>query len=782
MSGILPTTIREAPPEERPEQPETVVIDSKGMVSSPGKSNVVIDFPDGSVTISVNAGDKDKSDLKDAKFDANLALSLPESYLGSLAEELLIGIDEDERSRREWLEDRAEGIKLLALKIEKPSSAPQGGASTGVDNTSRSRSTMLLEACLRFQATASGELLPTGGPVKVENKMSRDPIEGDDLAQSLEDDFNYYLTRTASEYVPDTERMLLWTAAGGSGFKKVYRCPIRRRPVSESVDAANLCVSNAATDLANADRVTFKSTMRQSVMKRMQVLKVYRDTSLAPPSLEQLNSVEEQKQEITGVTLSTRPEDMAYTILECYCQINLDGDEHKEKGEITGIPRPYKVTIEKSSRQILEIRRNWRKDDEMERPRETFVKFPFVPGFGFYDLGLFQIMGNPTTAATALLRIGIDAGIFGNFPGGLVAKAMDKQNSTDISVAPGSFAPVDVSAIADGDIRKAVMPLPYKSPDSALFELLSLIVDAGSRLGGVADMSVGEGKQDAPVGTTIAMIEQAIKVIDAVHKRLHNSISKEIELLRNLFIEHPEDFWRFNVDRDPDWDSAKLLKALHDYNLVPRSDPNTSSQVQRILRAQALYQLCSVHPELFQITQCLDYILRAMGITNPASFMAPPTAQPAPPPSLADQAKMLQAQADQTTSQAKMMDAQVRAQNVNVDNANKTQDRNADLKIAAVKLKTEQIMHGQDLQAEAAKQAAEHKHQMGIKSADMQSQAMGLASDHALQAKDHQHDQQTQENQQLHEQVAQSSDHMHERATQELQQEQLANQKPKGSP
>ena len=353
MAGLISTTLREAPPPQ-PELPDaqTIVIDSGGAVSSPGKPNVVVDLPDGSVSIHLGAGAQNNQPLKDAKFDANLALHLSESYLGTLADELLRGIEEDERSRSEWLEERAEGIKLLALKIEKPSTAQQG-ASAGVDNTSRSRNTMLLEACLRFQATASSELLPTGGPVKVEDKLSQDTMEGDELAQLLEDDFNYYLTQTAREYVPDTERMLLWTAAGGSGFKKVYRCPIRRRPVSESVDAANLCVSNAATDLANADRVTFTSTMRQSVMKRMKHLKVYRDVDLSLPSVEPLNAVDEQKQEITGVTISNRPEDIPYTILECYCQIDLEGDENKEKnGEPTGLPRPYKVAIEKSSRQI----------------------------------------------------------------------------------------------------------------------------------------------------------------------------------------------------------------------------------------------------------------------------------------------------------------------------------------------------------------------------------------------------------------------------------------------
>ena len=743
MAGLLSNTLREPSPEPEPmPDAQTIVLDSKDMASTPGKPNIVIDLPDGSVKISLGAVASNAAPLIDAKFEANLAEHLDGSTLGTLADELLRGIEEDELSREEWLSERAEGLKLLALKIEKPSQA--GGASAGVDNTSRSRNTMLLEACLRFQATAGGELLPTGGPVKVEDKMSKDTLEGDDLAQALEDDFNYYLTQTASEYVPDTERMLLWVAAGGSGFKKVYRCPVRRRPVSESVDAADLTVSNAATDLSNADRVTFTSRMRQSVMKRMQFLKVYRQVDLGSPSTEAMTSVDEAKVEITGVRVSGRPEDTPFTVLECYCQISLDGDEHKENGEITGIPRPYKVTIEKSSRTILEIRRNWRKNDEMEKAREVFVKYPFIPGFGFYDIGLIQVLGNPSTAATALLRIMVDSGIYGNFPGGLVGKGSDKQNTTDISVPPGGFAPIDVSMAQDGDIRKVVMPLPYKEAGPGIMALYKDIVESGSRLAGLPDMPAGEGVQNAPVGSVIATIEQATKVVDAVHKRLHTAQSKEFQLIRDLFKQYPEDFWRFNEDRDPRWDVEKLTRALNDYNLVPRADPNTSSQMQRIARAQALYQMAKANPELFQISAILDYCLRTLGVSNPDAFTQPPQNQ-GPPPDPKAQAAMIAAQADQTSAQAKLIDAQLKSKNIDVENKNRDDDRAADLKIAAVKLKTEQTIHGQDLAADAQAQARDHAHDRSIQGAELAArsteQRAGLVSDHVSQLNDQLHEQ-----------------------------------------
>lgn len=738
MAGLLGTTLRAPSPEPEPDvDPEDVDL-SETIVADGSKPSVVIEFPDGSVTVNFGKPAEGPA-LKDTKFDDNLALSLDETALGVLCEDLMRGIEEDDLSRHDWLDERAEGIKLLALKIEKP----QSSGSTGVENTSRSRHTLLLEAALRFQANARGELLPTDGPVKIEAKNGRDTLEGDDLASMLEDDFNYYLQTTASEYYPDTDRMLLWTGVGGSGFKKVYRCPVRRRPVSESVDAADLIVSSGATDLLNAERVTFVSRMRQSTMKRMKYLKVYRDVALAMPSYQMQNSVDEEKEAVTGITISNRPEDIPHTILECYAMTDVIGDEHKDKGEITGLPRPYKIAIDKDSRTILEIRRNWHQQDEMERPRETFVKFPFVPGFGFYELGLIHIAGNPTVAATALLRIMIDSGIYGNFPGGLVAKGTDKQNTSDISVPPGGFAPIDVSMIPDGDIKKAVMALPYKEAGQAIMALFQDIVTTGSRVAGAADVAVGEGRADAPVGTTLALIEQATKVTDAVHKRLHTAQSKEFELLRNLFREYPEDFWRFNQDRDSNWDKEKLLKALNDYNLIPRADPNTSSQLQRIMRAQAMYQLAAAHPELFQIRVVLEWILRVLGVRNPDSLLAPNGAPAGPGPDPKAQAAMIKAKADETNANAKLADVQLRSKNIDVENENRDLDRNADLKISDTKLKTEALIHNNGVQADAAQQARQQQHETNLAgiqaSSDHAATGLGLASEHSLQEKDHDH-------------------------------------------
>jgi hypothetical protein len=383
------------------------------------------------------------------------------------------------------------------------------------------------------------------------------------------------------------------------------------------------------------------------------------------------------------------------------------------------------VAIDKTSHQILELRRNWKQNDKLERPREIFVKFSYVPGIGFYDLGLIHIMGNPTVAATALLRVMIDSGIFANFPGGLVAKSATKQNTLDLTVAPGSFAPVDTSGTQTGRIQDAVMPLPYHEPGPAIAGLLNQTVEMGQKVGGTAEISVGEGRQDAPVGTTIALIEQSIKILNAVHKRLQKAQGKEFRLLRDLFREYPEDFYKFNEDRDHNWDKEKLLKALNDYNLVPKADPNTASHVQRIMRAQALYQMAKADPQLFQIAKVLEYVLRVMGIEDPASVTQEPQQQP-PAPDPKGQAALIAADADKTKAAAQLAKVQLDAKNMGVENQNRDQDRSADLQIAAMKLRTEGIIHGQSTAADAATQQRQHAHEQGL-------QTQQIAADQAMQ-------------------------------------------------
>lgn len=685
------------------------------VATDPTKDALRIELPDGSITI--NLGPVRRASENGGGFSANLAEDMPDDDLATVADELIQGIEEDERSRSDWLEERADGIKLLALKVEKPDASEEGAG------RSKSRDTLLLEAVLRFQANASGELMPVDGPVKIrDDNQAGSGTDRSALADDLETDLNHYLTSIATEYYPDTDRMLFWTGFGGSGFKKVYRCPVRCRPVSEAVDAADIIVSNAATDLANADRVTHVVKMPKATMKRMQILKAYRDVGLLGSSGGDLpNAVDRAKENLSGVKPSQRPQDEPFTLYECYCQIDLPGYEHEEDGEPTGLPLPYKVVIEKTSREVLEIRRNWLEDDDMRMPRKRFVKFPFVPGLGFYDIGLLHIAGNPTVTATALLRIMVDAGIFGNFPGFLHAKSAGRTQTNVINVMPGTSVPVDTNGL--DDIRKSILPLPYKTPDSATLELANAIRENGAKVAGTAELQVGEGRQDTPVGTMIAIIEQATKVLDAVHKRLHRAQGEEFALLRDLFKETPEDFWRLNKSPSRAWDEQTFLDALEDCDFVPVADPNTSSHVQRIMKAQAVYQMAQQDPVSFDKPSVYKLIGDTIRVSNFESLLAkgPPPAPSAPPPTVADLAKMKSADADMIEAQTKASASKSQDAIDAADAQNRAADRQSKEKIASLdlakeqlavegKLKAQAFQAGHDQQHEAMRQQADHAH------------------------------------------------------------------------
>ena len=450
----------------RPE-PEDVVVPiddaGDGVTISPDGA-LQVEAADGSVIIEFNP--QPDRGTASTDFDANLAEDIDDAALSRIAEDLLEGIEQDNQSRAEWLETRAQGIRLLGLKLEQPRS-DAGNSSAPVEGMSTVRHPVLLEAATRFQANARGELLPSSGPVKVTDDLDQSGEE-DQRAADLENGLNYYLTAVAKEYYPDTDRMLFMVGFGGCGFKKIYNCPLRRRPVSESVDAADIIVSNAATDMANAGRVTHQIKMRKSVLKRMQLVGAYRDVPLVSDPQPLDNAVEREKANVQGVEPASqgRPQDQDYTIYECYCELDIAGFEHEEKGKPTGLPLPYRVVIERDSRKILEIRRNWREDDPMFLAKPAFVKYPFIPGIGFYDIGLVHMLGNATAALTAAWREMLDAGMYANFPGGLIKKGATRQNTSDIRVPPGALAPVDVPM--DQPIGDSIMPLPYKDVGTGL--------------------------------------------------------------------------------------------------------------------------------------------------------------------------------------------------------------------------------------------------------------------------------------------------------------------------
>jgi hypothetical protein len=661
--GLMPN-VRQIQPDEEPmgvQDTIVEVIEDNDNTKLDEKGNILeIQHPDGSLTISLDGKpieERAKQTDNDNWF-RNLADDIADSNLSDVAETLLRGIRDDLESRRDWIEDRAQGIKLLGLKIELPGTqgSPDGAP---VEGMSKVRHPLLLEAVLRFQANARSELLPTDGPVKVRNDNNNPTLDDDQLADCLEHDMNHYLTATATEYYPDTDRMLLMLGFGGTSFKKVYYCPLRNRPVSESVDADDLIVNNAATDLSNAKRITHRSYMNPNTVKRLQILGVYRDVDLSTPKAPDLDAAQREKNAQQGISMdSYNPDDRDRLIYEVYCDLDLPGFEHKHKGKTSGLEIPYIVTIDESSRQILSIVRNYSEDEkELPTPKKRFVKYTFVPGMGFYDIGLLHILGNTTNAITAAWRELLDAGMYNNFPGFLMADTGARQNTNIFRVPPGGGALVKTNGMP---ISQAIMPLPYKEPSGALMNLVTQMADTGMRVGGTSEAMVTEGKPDAPVGTTLAMIEQAQKILNSVHKRLHAAQSEEFELLMQCFREHPDSFWIKNRKPAFPWDQQTFTDALDNYYFVPQADPNTASQTQRLMKVLALKQLVATNPSLYDPIAVDTAALQALGWSNPQQFMVPQSAQQQPPPELLKM--MADAQNEKTVADARMLDSQTRAQ------------------------------------------------------------------------------------------------------------------------
>jgi hypothetical protein len=525
----------------------------------------------------------------------------------------------------------------------------------------------------------------------------------DELADALERDMNHYLTVVAKEYVPDTDQMLFKVGFGGLGIKKVYNCPLKRRPVSISVDIDDFIVSNALTDLSNAGRITHRIKMRPSVLKRMQILGQYRDVPIGIPTGQSNspNQVEQAKAEVAGVDASpSDPRDADHEIFECYCELDLD-EFAPEKFKGKGLALPYRVTIEKDSEKVLEVRRNWKEDDEECLAREYFVDFPYMRAFGFYCIGLLHLLGNTTKALTALWREFIDAGMFANFPGFLYLKGAGRQLTNQFRVAPGSGVGLDANVL---DIRSAVMPLPYKSPDAGFVQFVTHVEELGQRLGGTANTNVGEGRADAPVGTTLALIEQATKPVSAVNKRLHAAQQKEFLLLKERFKEDPEAFWRFNKRPTMPWQKEQFVAALNDYDLIPVSDPNNPTRMHRMGKAEGYKQLVAGAPQLFDLKKATLHYARQMELGDVESTMLKPEqiaqASQQQQPQI-DPAKMAaaqgQAQKAQLDYQAKLVTAQANVTEQKMEMQDAAEERSSRERVAWLNLQSERLKLAQSL-------------------------------------------------------------------------------------
>ena len=714
VPGLSPS-IREPAPEEQmlPDGADIVIAEADPAADQPemdDAGNILsIEHADGSITVRIDGQPLESAaSRKPTGWFDNLVEQIDDMELGRISEDLLRGIRDDLTSRNDWIEDRATGLKLLGLKIEIPS---MSGTADGapVEGMSRVRHPLLLEAVLRFQANARSELLPTDGPVKIRNDDNDPSLEEDRLADALERDLNHYLTSTATEYYPDTDRMLLMLGFGGTAFKKVYYCPLRNRPVSETVDADDLIVNNGATDLKNAKRVTHRTYLKPSTVKRLQILGVYRDTDLSTPNEINYDSLQREEKATEGVTVGiSNPDDRDREIYECYCELNVKGFEHRWKGKDTGLEIPYRVTIDLSSRKILSIVRNYDEDtSELPEARSNFVKYTFMPGFGFYDIGLLHILGNTTNAVTAAWRELLDAGMYANFPGFLFADAGARQNTNIFRVPPGGGALVKTNGMP---IQQAIMPLPYKEPSQALMALVQNIAETGMRIGGVSEMQVGEGRADAPVGTTLAMIEQAQKILNSVHKRMHSAQAQEFQLLAECFRENPGSFWQRNKKPALPWDEQRFLQALDNCELVPQADPNTASHTQRLMKVMALKQLQQAQPGLYDPIAIDTAALQAMGWNNPDQFFAPPDAQGKPPPELMKAQAELQIKKQDADTKA--MEAQARAQKMQADTA-----------LEAQQFQSNQAMHEQRMGLDVSKFHV----QTGL-----EERAMGAKTDEAI--------------------------------------------------
>ncbi len=752
MAAPLSLRLVDPAPDEDPiVGPSTVELPAEApnrSFSKDGALRVVND--DGTVTIDINpdlsvAADEDDED----DFYRNLAKEIDPGELSRIAGDLLTSIQYDEDSRKDWLDMRARGIKLLGLKLEEPR-GDMGASSAPVEGMSTIRHPLLLEATIRFQATARGELLPATGPVKVRNDSVPRPdsqqkpmtsvpatagqqVEGDaldELGDALEKDMNHYLTVTATEYVPDTDRMLFYIGFGGDGYKKVYNCPLRRRPVSESVDAADIIVSNAATDIRTCGRVTHKIKMRPATLRRMQIVGAYRDVSLVKPQMsDQPTTVEQATSQISGIRPQpVRPEDADYTVYECYCELDI-GKFAPKQFKDKELPLPYVVTLEKDSRQILAIRRNWEEDDEQALAKQFFVQFPFIRGLGFYGLGLVHILGNTTTTLTAVWREFIDAGMFANFPGFIYSKAAGRQLSNQIRIPPGGGMGIDLPP--GMSVQNAIMPVPYKEPGPAFTAFITHVEEVGQRLGQTADIQVGEGKQETPVGTTMALIEQATKLLDSVHKRLHAAQAEEFGLLKERFREDPEAFWRHNKKASKPWTVEQFKQALQQRELVPVADPNNPTSLHRIAKMMALLQLVQAHGQFFNVAMVLKRIFRVVGIDPEGLFNAQPTP---PPPDPRMEAIQQKAQAQAAIAEIQKFQAVLKSQQMQMDAQGKAEDRQSreaiehmKVELERMRVQQEMIIHGHDMQrvereSQAKLEADKIKsaHEIGVKHVEHQ--------------------------------------------------------------
>lgn len=551
----------------------------------------------------------------DEDHDANLVDKIEDTDLNRISTSLLEAVQADLDSRKDWEDIYIAGIDLLGLKLEDRTEPFQGAANV--------HHPLLLEAVIRFQANARGEMLPAAGPVKTQIIGGFDEARVA-TAQRVQDAMNFYLTETAGEYYPDFDQMLLYLPICGSTFKKTYWCPIRKRPVSPFIMPDDIIVAYTATSLQEAHRVTHRTFPTRNDVIRFQLANYYAPTTLRSPAQGDTN-LRSAIADIEGRTpITVDGLDDVY----CHYEIHqrMDIPDLRPAGAPAGLPLPYVWTIDRESGEVLRIARDWDKNDKEFKPRESLAHYQFLPGLGFYGLSLTHLLGNTARAATSALRQLLDAGTWSNLPAGFVVKGLKIEDS-DIALSPGEWREIATNGMPIADAFSA---LPFKEPSQVLMALLEQMASDAQRLAGVSDIAVGEGNEEAPVGTTVALIDQATKLISSVHKRLHQSHRSELRMLRKLFAEAPEAIWP-SPGKAPG-NAATGSDFADGIDVIPVSDPNIPTQVQRTMRAQALLQLAQTNPGVYDLRAVNEVMLLELNIPAEKVLNPPPQqAQPQDP-------------------------------------------------------------------------------------------------------------------------------------------------------
>lgn len=719
-------------------QPSDVEIQIGELPVKTTDGQVFTENDDGSISIIPTA-----SVAKDAPddFDANLAEHADSVHLSMAVEDILSGIELDLQSRQEMVDTYINGMDLLGLKVEKP------GGTLNRKKTSTVRCPLLTEAIVKFQSGCRGELLPAAGPAKIRNDGDDTEVENS-LADAFEKDFNFYLSVTATEFYPDTDRMFWYLGYGGTTFKKVYRCPLRKRPVSEAVYLPDLIVSNDATDLDNAARVTHQISMSKSTVKRLKLAGFYRDVDLVTPT-GAIDPIKMKERELQGQsTQVARPEEAHRTIYETIVEIDPTDLGLKEKGAPDGLPLPYLVSIDKDSRECLRLARHWKPDDEDYRKRRMFVKYGLIPGFGFLDYGFLHLLGNQTRALTAIWRILCDSGMFSNFPGGVKLKGT-RATPSNINPGPGEFVDVDGGDLSQADIRKVIMAMPYKDVSAVFMQFAQMVEQDSLRLSGAVELEVGEGKANMPVGTMMALVEQQTAIMQAVHKRLHTSQQLELIMIRDLFAENPRDLWRLNKKPAHQWQEAA---EFMDMDLTPASDPNVPASVHRLMQTNVLVMLAQQAPQLFDLEKVLLRALRGIGISDGQSYLSQDQqqqgAQGAGDAAAAIAAgQQAQAQATAAEAQAKAAENQREALNQALTHQQTMTEIKNDAEQAAADRQSKEKLAGLKAQTDAAKMASAEKMTLLKLAADERKAGLGAKTaqlDRTHQAIQNNADRQTQ--------------------------------------